>query len=186
MWGFWLRLPSFKHHYHLASNLDSSLMKRTTNPQLIFVRCSDTKESMDVWARLNPSNTLKLWSGAEVKVRLAFAKFHNGTNLALTPFSSVPQKLWAEHFPQYKYLWRKIMPIQRADIGRLMITLVHGGFYADLDTRPGQPVDAMLDNAGLRRVVHDAAVCVEDHKTPEAMAHTAKWPIRKVRVWKEG
>lgn len=73
------------------------------------------------------------------------------------------------------------MPIQRADIGRVMIGLVYGGFYADLDARPSKNLDTMLDDNGFRRVMHHSVVCIEDHKTPEDMAHTAQWPIRKVR-----
>ena len=152
-------------------------------------------DTMKAWARLNPSYTLKLWSAAEVKV---------GRRVPWPPPSTVPphlctcltpapphhadptptlyprlKALWMEHFPQYSQLWDKCMPIQRADIGRLMILLVHGGVYADLDTRPGRPLDVMLDAAGFRRYSHNAVICIEDEKTPEMMASTARWPIRR-------
>jgi hypothetical protein len=85
-----------------------------------------------------------------------------------------------EHFPEHRELWDHSLPIQRADIGRLMILLVYGGAYADLDTRPARPLDVMLDTAGFRRYSHNAVICIEDEKTPAMMRLTARWHIRQM------
>eukprot|EP00043_Microstomoeca_roanoka_P003380 m.43452 g.43452 ORF g.43452 m.43452 type:complete len:334 (-) comp12039_c0_seq1:151-1152(-) len=111
--------------------------------------------TLEAWRRVNPAWKIKLWRKDEIKA------------------------LWRDHFPEYKHIWARAKPIQRADIARLMIILKFGGLYADLDCTPSRPVDDVFDEAGFRFVAHEAIVCLEDDKTPEQMAHTARWPIRK-------
>ncbi|EGD74799.1 hypothetical protein PTSG_07033 [Salpingoeca rosetta] len=113
------------------------------------------KDTVAAWKRVNPAWNVKVWDAKEVK------------------------ELWRSHFKDYRHIWKKALPIQRADIARLMILLVYGGLYADLDCVPSKPVDDVFDQAGFRFVVHDAIVCLEDDKDPAKMVHTARWPIRK-------
>lgn len=110
---------------------------------------------MKAWQRVNPAWRVKLWREENIKA------------------------LWFEKFPQYKDVWGKTKPIQRADIARLMILYVFGGMYADLDCIPSKPIDDIFDAEGFRFIMHDTVVCIEDDKSPVELAHTAHWPIRK-------
>ena len=40
---------------------------------------------------------------------------------------------WKEAFPDLAYIWGTLRPIQKADMGRLALLYLHGGFYFDLD-----------------------------------------------------
>eukprot|EP00049_Salpingoeca_infusionum_P023609 m.13069 g.13069 ORF g.13069 m.13069 type:complete len:376 (+) comp5897_c0_seq2:219-1346(+) len=111
--------------------------------------------TISAWERVNPSWTTKVWTEKDIK------------------------ELWKSEFPELKYLWKKALPIQRADIARLMIVLVYGGLYADLDCSPTKPIDEAFEAAGFRFVQHNTVLCLEDDKTPEQSAGTARWPIRK-------
>jgi mannosyltransferase OCH1-like enzyme len=55
-----------------------------------------------------------------------------------------------------------------------MIVLKFGGLYADLDSAPTMPVDDILHAAGFRHVMHNTVLCVEDEKTEEQMATSAR------------
>eukprot|EP00055_Hartaetosiga_balthica_P017976 m.126105 g.126105 ORF g.126105 m.126105 type:complete len:231 (+) comp9434_c1_seq3:142-834(+) len=111
--------------------------------------------TMDRWKKVNPAWEVKLWRNEDVKA------------------------LWLSKYSRYKDVWEKALPIQRADIGRLMIIDTFGGLYADLDCMPSKNIDDIFDSSGFRHVMHDTVVCLEDDKTPEQMAGTAKWAIRK-------
>jgi hypothetical protein len=52
------------------------------------------KSNLDAWRRLNPAWTVKVWSKEEVR------------------------DMWKTHYPEYKALWKKARPIQRADLAR--------------------------------------------------------------------
>ncbi|WP_419914076.1 glycosyltransferase [Hoeflea sp.] len=79
-------------------------------------------ELVDSWKRLNPGWEYRLW-----------------TDEALDQFV-------AEHFPAFLEQFRSYEhPVQRADAGRYMLLYVHGGVYADLDTRCNESFDLFSD-----------------------------------------
>lgn len=116
---------------------------------------SEFAANMETWKKINPGWAVRLWDKKSVK------------------------QMWATEFPEYKDLWRKLRPIQRADVARLMIVLKYGGAYADLDCSPSKALDDIFELAGFRAVRHAAVVCVEDEHSPATVASTARWPIRK-------
>eukprot|EP00038_Savillea_parva_P010223 m.188735 g.188735 ORF g.188735 m.188735 type:complete len:412 (+) comp17528_c0_seq1:286-1521(+) len=112
------------------------------------------ESNLAVWRRLNPAWQVKVWSNKEVK------------------------DFWKDEFPEYRKLWRKARPIQRADFARYLIVYKYGGLYADLDCTPTKPIDEIFHLGGLRFVAHDTLLCIEDEKTEAEMARSALWPIR--------
>ena len=87
--------------------------------------------------------------------------------------------MWRTEFPDYKSLWAKTSPIQRADLARVMIVLKHGGLYADLDCIPTQSIAEILQANKFELATHHTVFCVEDVKTEAEMATSARWPLRK-------
>eukprot|EP00048_Salpingoeca_helianthica_P009457 m.135619 g.135619 ORF g.135619 m.135619 type:complete len:231 (-) comp14874_c0_seq6:272-964(-) len=116
---------------------------------------ADFAANMATWKKLNPGWAVRLWDRKAVR------------------------ELWSREFPEYRDLWRKSRPIQRADLARLMIVLKYGGAYADLDCSPSKPLDEIFFLAGFRDVQHNTVVCVEDEHNDARAAQTAYWPIRK-------
>ena len=47
--------------------------------------------------------------------------------------AAASEAAWTEAFPEDAGLWDRLYPLQRADMARLAILYLHGGFYIDLD-----------------------------------------------------
>ena len=58
----------------------------------------------------------------------------------LTPDAAV-SAAWKEAFPDLAYIWDTLRPIQKADMGRLALLYLHGGFYFDLDVTNEKDTD---------------------------------------------
>ena len=48
---------------------------------------------------------------------------------------------WKEAFPDLAFAWDTLRPIQKADMGRLALLYLHGGFYFDLDVTHDKDTD---------------------------------------------
>ncbi|MCY6381979.1 glycosyltransferase [Hoeflea prorocentri] len=79
-------------------------------------------ELVDSWKRLNPDWEYRLWTDNDLDTMVV------------------------EHFPEFLDQFRAYPnPVQRADAGRYMVLYLHGGVYADLDTRCNEPFDLLWD-----------------------------------------
>ena len=47
--------------------------------------------------------------------------------------AAASEAAWREAFPGDTGLWNRLYPLQRADMARLAILYLHGGFYVDID-----------------------------------------------------
>ena len=84
------------------------------------------RELVDSWKTNHPNWKYRLWTDEDL------------------------DQLVAENFPDFLDQFRGYdNPVQRADAGRYLFLYLHGGVYADLDTRCHQPFDAFCDEARI-------------------------------------
>ncbi len=78
------------------------------------------RELVDSWKIHHPDWAYRLWTDEDL------------------------DRLIAENFPDFLEQFRAYdNPVQRADAGRYLLLYLHGGVYADLDTRCHKPFDAL-------------------------------------------
>jgi len=101
-------------------------------------------------------------------------------NMETVWYGSTEVEACLELLPQYRDVYEGMSRnIMRADMARLLLLYVHGGWYFDLDIKPqGHTIDAMVKQYGN----HPVVLFVEGYVFKEATEPTYAdcFPIRKI------
>ncbi|MDA4846017.1 glycosyltransferase [Hoeflea poritis] len=104
-------------------------------------------ELVDSWKRLNPDWEYRLWTDEDL------------------------DELVGKHFPEFLEQFRGYPnPVQRADAGRYMLLYIHGGVYADLDTRCNESFGLLADEERIV-LAHEPVEHLYDHCEVRQLDH---------------